>query len=355
MKKIKKFYKGLFIYFGVLLIISGVILTVLWNFLKCYEYSEADSVMNKIVSMIQDGDMKSQATKYLGITENPFETEEAQDDYFFQLAEDKEIGYSLITEDSSDNLKAYFITVDDENVIKLELKALVKEGGFGFDEWEIKDAVFLNEYKILVPENSALKVNGKEVSTDYISSSQSMIPGMEVMYENGNPWQIPYMIEYTVSGFIKAPEVAVTHENTANDLAVNDDGIYVYPFSPDETFAEDNTEWIISVAEDYGKYITKDSDFAEIANHLLAGSEVYSNIQTLEIRWYAEHESYEFNNQEVNNYKLYSDKCFSCDVHFQQIIFSGGKPTEYNTDLNWTFVKKNGNWLLAKMAIIAGE
>ena len=352
MKKIKKFYKGLLVYFGVLIIISGVVIAVLWNFLKCFEYSKPDSVMAEIVELIQDGDGNSEITKYLGIADNPFETKEIENEYFAQITKDKEIDFRLITDESTDTLKTYHVKADGVNLMKISLKELSQEGGFGFDEWEIKDAVFLNEYKILVPENATLLINGKDVSSDYITSSESMVPGMEDLYNEGNQWQIPYMVEYTVSGFIKEPQVSVVDNDVTTEISLNEDGYYVYPFSTNQDFPQENSEWIIGVTEAYGKYITKDAEFGEVSRHLLFGSEVFRNIQTLEIRWYAEHQSYEFKNQEVDNYKVYSDKCFSCDVHFQQIIYCSGEATVYNTDLNWTFVKKNGNWLIAKMEII---
>lgn len=351
MKK-RKYYKGLLIYISILAFVGVVFLGILWDFLRNYQVSMPTSVMNDIVELLENTKDGSELEKITSANSNEFESQDKINDFYLSLKDKESLSYSNISEDSSDQEKAYYISSGDEQILRVVLE-LKKDGArYGFDKWKLKELKSVeSEVCIIAPSGVEVYINGKEVSSNYITSSEKQIPLIENLYNKNWVSDLPNLIEYKVTEFVSIPVVTVKENSEEITLSKNTEGVYEYQFSATEEFAQSISPRIIEASETYGKYITKDIDFGTLSQYLISGSKLYENLRTLEIRWYQEHESYEFNNQEISDFKMYGENCFSCNVYFEQTVYTAGVPNLYKTDLTWMFVKINENWYLADMNI----
>ena len=355
MKKIK-YFKGLLIYLCVLVLIGSVLLGILWDFLKNYQVSMPASVMNDIIVALKDTKDGSEFEKYTSASSNEFEAQDKINDFYLSIKGKDNISYSIVSDESSAKKKTYFVKSEDEQILKVVLD-LKKDGArYGFDRWYIKEMKSADsQVDIIAPSGFGVYINGTKVKDTYITSAESQIPLLENIYTKSWVTDLPNLTEYKVDGFVSVPKVTIKENGEEIVLSKNSEGVYEYPFSATEEFTKSISPRIIEASEAYGEYITKDTDFGNLAQYLIGGSKLYENLRTLEIRWYQEHESYEFNNQKVTDFKMYSDNCFSCNVYFEQTVYSSGVPNVYKTDLTWIFVKINNTWYLADMNINVAE
>ena len=106
------------------------------------------------------------------------------------------------------------------------------------------------------------------------------------------------------------------------------------------------------IAETYGRYIINRGSLEKLSSYMVGYAKEYVNdIPAVWAFLYGKTFTYEFQNEEVTNMQKYSDACFSCDIKFDLYVdWKTGNKT-YNTNLTYTFVKINGNWVVADMII----
>ena len=76
-------------------------------------------------------------------------------------------------------------------------------------------------------------------------------------------------------------------------------------------------------------------------------NEYMSDIPAVWAYLYGKTYTYEFNNENIFNFRKYSDNCFSCDVYYDLYVdWKDGNKT-YNTSVTYTYVKTNGAWYVA--------
>ena len=80
-------------------------------------------------------------------------------------------------------------------------------------------------------------------------------------------------------------------------------------------------------------------------------NEYISDIPAVWAFLYGKTYTYEFNNENISNFRKYSDDCFSCDVYYDLYVdWKDGNKT-YNTSVTYTFVKTDGEWYVADFII----
>jgi len=96
-------------------------------------------------------------------------------------------------------------------------------------------------------------------------------------------------------------------------------------------------------------------DTRSVYNYVMNPSELRTSIKSITTYFYpnSKIESYGFEEKIVDNFQIYSDDCFSCDVKYTlKIDFVSGYYVEDPTEkgnFKFFFVLKDGTWYLTAM------
>lgn len=351
-RKLKGFKKFLAIYSSLLVVLILIVLVMLHGLLKDYEEGRPASAMDKIVKQFSDDKIDSLIQQDT-VDLSEFETGGVVTDRIRSEMEGKTLTYKKKSGEYSEQTPVYVIYAEDTPVAKITLDENGKNA-HKFTKWKLGNVSFdsfmdsEDQLKITVPKGSKLKLNDIDVSDNYISGKDiSFAPCKNV----GKYVKEPKMTEYTISGLIAEPDISVQLDG--KDLTVmKDKNEYKASYPMDDELLKQQESYIMNVAQTYGKYIINRESMTNLSKYMIGSAKDYvSDVTALWAFLYGKTYTYEFQNQSVSNLVKYSDNCFSCDIYYDLYVdWSTGNKT-YNTSLNYTFVKKDGNWCVADFTI----
>lgn len=156
-----RFKKGLLIYTIVMLVVIFIGLFIFWQYIKAYEYSRPDYVVDGYIQRDLHRTLSRSIPNYAEQT--PFETAEEQTQAFQNLLNQADFTFRKDSEEYTEDAPVYAVYMNKKELGKLYL---VSDGNsFGFPHWEIASSAFdLNRfaetYTITAPEDADITVNG---------------------------------------------------------------------------------------------------------------------------------------------------------------------------------------------------
>ena len=79
--------------------------------------------------------------------------------------------------------------------------------------------------------------------------------------------------------------------------------------------------------------------------------EYMSDIPAIDVYLIGRTFTYDITDENVSNFRKYSDDCYSCDVDYNLNVKWSSGSTTYNISLTYVFVKQNDKWMLADFSI----
>ena len=350
----KKFKNFLKIYAIVLGIAALLCWLILYSFIKDYEQGQPTSEMD-IIAENFTSEKIDKFIKDSGIKVSKFESNESVSAYLKDKVSNTKISYKKKVGEYSDSNPVFLVYADDNAIAKVFLKENGKNF-HKFTKWKLSNIEFgsmdkkskNSDITISVPKGSSLTVNGVEVDASYISEDDVKITYCQHV---GDFVTEPLTTKYTIPGLISKPEIKASM-NGADLLVSNEGNKYSANYPDDPTLFNEQKDRALMIAETYGRYIINRGSLEKLSSYMVGYAKEYVNdIPAVWAFLYGKTFTYEFQNEEVTNMQKYSDACFSCDIKFDLYVdWKTGNKT-YNTNLTYTFVKINGNWVVADMII----
>ena len=249
---------------------------------------------------------------------------------------------------------------------------MVEEPGtldYGFSSWKadalqlLDTACLPSEITIHLPSDATAYVNGTALDKTHVTEDGETIGLLNTLVSEGflKEDELPTKKTVSVEGLFFDVTVEVKDKDGKNiDCRVREDGVYEAAefYAPDD-FVADISSYVEGMLEPWGLFFSRDGGYYNIQRYFWPGSPVDRYLPKVDVSWMQWHNRVAFENKRVENYRLYNDRCFSCDIHFEQIIGVGDNPEvrRWNTDMTWIFVKpdRGNSYLLTDMMTLTGN
>lgn len=334
MKK-SRFYR---IYFSVVvlfLILLAVGLVILYGWLRSYEKSQPDTVVNSVITKyLQKGDYKG-LRKDLDLTVSEFETDESMEAALEAALSGKtySLAHSSFKPEGID--QTFVIKADDEKVLNVYLKKHKLGKGYDIDHVELSKSM-LKSIDIIAPKGTVLTVNGVTVSDDLKTDNEFPSLPSTVDPKTLTPTQTA-----KITGLLsETPTVTATENGAAAEVTQNGN-IYTVAQTIDKTIGDKVTEAARECAIAYAAYMQKDGPFGAFSKWCDTSTPFYKNVAST-LMFVKDHNGYKNEDMQVTGLTKYSDTLYSCHVSFKHTLLQGN--TTYSDDFDKiVFVTKNGD------------
>ncbi len=355
-KKIAKFWKGFYIYIGILAVFMIFVFIYVWNTMKKFQKSQPEHTVESLIETLESGDISSIETTGGSKFEPDFDgTEDLKN-----ALDGKELDYQLKTT-GSDSL-TYNILVGDKVVAEATLKSDSDKKVLGIitiSDWKVDKVVSKvagnsRKYTITAPAGYKVKVNGIELGEDELKGEPKPVDNAEFIAEYTTA---PTVVTYKVSGITKEPVVE------AFDIAGNNVSIPDYAGKnkieigyQTEEISEDLKSYVLQVAFHYSDFFTgtlegEQDGLGTIRQYFPEGSyyiDLADKYRVGDMWMYSDLISSEFKDVSVSEYTKYSDTCFSCRVKFvRSMVLNTHESREETSDETFYYVNIDGKWLVA--------
>lgn len=334
----------------------------LWSFLEEYQLSLPENVAQEGLELFQNQDMET-LSQFVEYTPHPLDRVSSLDNWLESYLgfDSGEAEYTLIPQTGTSNQKRYVVARDGFKIAELLLTPSGEETKRGFPLWELSDIEIASAsghygMEITLPQGVDLTVNGFLVDDTYLIENAVPIE-VSGFADMGAEFQ-PIALKYRIEGLLEPPEIQVfprdTGECVIEEMGSENEGAVVHyravryggpDFSGTVGIKAENA------AKLYARFITKDAELDALMPYLFQGGPLYQHLYGFSNSWYIDHDSYEFQDFQMDRFILYDESHFSCDVTFNYIIRMGAKVYEYPSAYTLYFLYGEGNWQLASLEI----
>lgn len=226
--------------------------------------------------------------------------------------------------------------------VKVAVIKLVK----GTDGKWLASTVFQGDHSSIVeaPAGITFKVNGVEVTNDYISNKNVTATNFSGLDDQSDA---PKVVRYELNNLISEP--VITTDNSG--YTTIKDALSNTYFIGKETTDSDLEDTIINAGKTVARYPTKDGTLGAIGAITITGSDFYDRIKTMDNQWYAAHGTSQFSNEEVLSIVQQDENSMIANVIFDYYIASGSTSKEYHIGYQISFLNVRGTWKIAGFAI----
>lgn len=355
------FKKSLLIYFLVLIILTIVFLGYVYFTLKTYEANELNNFLENYIASIDDETLK----KYLKDA---------------NLSEDNLEAYKKQL--NSENLKlqkksedVFEATLNKQPILTIEtevVKDVTKLGLFTYQERKIvnvKPNLSRGLYfvDVTIPSNYKLYVNDKLITDQYTEENY-----LEVAFLNEYE-VMPKVRKYTVNNLVEKADVRVEDFKGNEVELINNNDVYSlknnYIESPNYEDASkylDGEVNVLDIAHTWSLFLSRDLKGTRyglntVNEFLIPYTNLYKmayNWATnIDIRFISKHtlKNPIWTNEKVSNFKIYSDKVFSCDVYTEKNMIVKNKDQVDVMNDTLYFVKVDNEWKLLEIKSVVED
>lgn len=123
-----------------------------------------------------------------------------------------------------------------------------------------------------------------------------------------------------------------------------------------EADTEKYSETAIELSKMYSKFITSDMSKSSFLKKLLKEQSIYGDMKDTPQDFYTGHKKYWFENERIENLRVYSEDCFVCEVLYDHYIADIKTNHDYKkcleTHTKFWYVRVDGEWYLADWSLI---
>lgn len=349
-KRKKPFGRFLITYCSVLFVLAIGTWILLYLFIGDYEEGQSKHIMESYVEDFSKDKYEELVSK-VELDVSDFEEKEQIASYLADKIDYTDVTYKKKAGEFSEQNPVYELVAGKKKVAKISL-ASQDENFFGFPIWgidkvEVKDYLEGNDkktYELIVPTGSAVVVNGKNVGDTYVTESGILF---EPCKNISAYVETPTLTKYVISDLMIEPEVEVSLNEQALVLE-KEETIITASYPEDTALLEEQREAIEALAKNYSLYLINKSSLGVLNASMIGTAQEY--VRDIPAIWaFPQGGTASFEDMELWNCLRYSDDCFSVNISYNmKVVWTNGTPeANYDTHLNYTFVKRNGKWYLA--------
>ena len=247
--------------------------------------------------------------------------------------------------------KKYYVKLGDEKIASFTLKGNTDR--ITDTTWTLGEIELIfkydNSYRIQLQEGHKAFVNGMELDESYTIMKASTVAS-DFLPEGTNGIR---MWTQEINNLMGKPKVSVVSENGEEMPLIYDEASKTFvEQTKANSISEDQRAAAIGAAEVYGKYMISQANRGELAKYFDASSEIYTTIRTSEkIVQKSFFKSFDFGEEIVDDFCMYSDDLFSAHVHVvMNVTRTDGTVKPYDIDTNFFFSRQGtGKWLAYDM------
>lgn len=323
-------------------------LSYVWGVLIDYEASLPDVNMEKFMVEFQEENLSNLLDKFPAAISEYDDAENLKEAYVAMIS-GKELSFAKLTGRYTNATPVYTINSGEDVIAVAELTEVGKND-HGFSVWEMSNVIFDGygperiSMKIKAPESAVVEVNDTVIDEKYLTGNESveMISNISEYVE-----RVPEYKIYEIDNLIEKPQIKVSGDYIKE---VSEEGYNVsYTFDTDETLKQEVSGRITAMAREYGAYLINKGSLSALRSYMVGkAGEYVSNIPAIWAYLVNEEYSFNFTNENIDNFVRYSEDCFSCDVSFTlNVVYRGTRHISYDTKMSCMYVKQNGKWYLA--------
>lgn len=364
MKRKFTFGKFLWIYAGLWIVLTIAVTVKLWDVFAIYQndYETAqaaanpDLVMDKELKRFDEAHILEYAQEQLMSIGN-YEKQERAVAHVEAMVKGKKLSYQR-AENFTDRKPKYDIFADDKLIGVVRMKQEAQSDNFGFhmcavDEVEAYiEEIPLQEVCIQALAEDTVLVNGKEVSSEYVTERQKQESMMakkatemtNVSYE---------IVTYIVDGLMQIPEIELLQQDETKILQVNSDGIYEDISFADEVFVEQMKEHVLEAGKAYVLNTNQMLSFGQVTRYFKTGSKAYEAVKSVQsgLTWAGKPDEFEIVDAQMKEFVQYSENVFTVKTFYETHRLYREVVYEESMTFEWLYVNDNGKWVIEDFAL----
>lgn len=367
----KSLYQKSLIIFTLLLIILGIVFLVyVWNSMIIYERSLPENYIKYLgtsgkLSENIDFKISDYEEKNVNIEKSIKKIYKSDDLVIKKNNSDKNNDEDIVT---------YDVIVNDNVINKVSLKNIntyTKMAILTINEWEIEkiENNFENgiyNYEISVPEDYIVLVNDNILKNKDIIK-EGDVEGLERLTDH---IEINKSKTYRVNGLVNEPEIKITDKNNKeiefeikdNKIVVGKDFKEIKKYDDAKKYIKDNFD-IMALAENWSLFLTDDlkgdyHGFYLLTPYLIENTYMYEMAygwsHNVDITFVSSHylKNPVFTNERLENFVIYNDNAFSCEVYLEKNMVVSGKDKVDIMHDRLYFIYYEGSYKLVNMESI---
>lgn len=367
----KKFLKKYMIFLGIL---SIIFLIYVFFMLKEYEECQPQNFISKnLIDLSKSGKIEKYIDKD-SIEKSKYEKDNVSIKDALKEMLEKDIVCKESKDSRDDKHPIYDVYSNGNLVLTVKLNGenvVNKLKLFSYNKWKLdtiesklKDGIYTQN--IIVPSTYKVLVNGKELSKEDINEEDKSAEGLK---EVAKYTDIAYQVKYEIKNLYKEPDVEIKDENGENVEFSRDNNTIKIDVktekiqSKDEALAKiKNAPDIQKIAEDWSYFLSDDlkggtHGYTSISKYLIKDSNLskyaYQWATGIDITFVSTHTFSNpiFTDERIENFEIYSDKAFSCEVYLvkNMIVRGQGLKDKMHDRMYFVYVEDSNEWKLVNM------
>lgn len=367
----KKFLKKYMIFLGIL---SIIFLIYVFFMLKEYEdYQPQNFIAKNLIDLSKSGKIEKYIDKD-SISKSKYEKDNVSIKDALKDMLEKDIVCKESKDSKDDKHPIYDVYSKGNLVLSVKLNGenvVNKLKLFSYSKWKLdtiesklKDGIYTQN--IIVPSTYKVSVNGKELTDEDIKEEDKSADGLK---ELSKYTDIAYQVKYEIKNLYKEPDVEIKDEkgnkvDYKRDKNTIEIGISTEKIADkDEALAKiKNPPDILKIAEDWSYFLSDDlkggtHGYTSINKYLIKDSYLskyaYQWATGIDITFISTHTFSNpiFTDEKIENFEIYSDKAFSCEVYLvKNMIVRGEKLKDKMHDrMYFAYQEESKEWKLVNM------
>lgn len=197
----------------------------------------------------------------------------------------------------------------------------------------------LHECRITVPEGYHVSLDGVALSSENAAVSRHPLFDTGFLPEGVTG---PVMTEFVAHSALQTPEIVVTRpDGTTAGIEASANKEYTWTCMPDgdETFQEKYSKAAYSLAQKIAKFTSRDGKKEAVTRYIASRSPADTIFDNLSNRYTTPHKGVSFRNQDVGEFYVLSDSCFTCRVSFDFVMNTKNGEMVFPTTYTFCFIK----------------
>ncbi len=253
---------------------------------------------------------------------------------------------------SSEDEKVYAVRLDGKRLFEFTLCKSGTQDENGNDQWELNEVrtlgISTGTRTVKAPAESTVYIDGEALDGSAIIEEGIALEEAEFLL--GDEAKSPTMCVYQYEICLGEPQVRVVDaQGRENPLTVDENGNVEAARNSDSQIKRQVEDRVVEIVEAFAKYTSEDLSQSKMLKFVRKGTNGYEKIKNFDNNWFGSHSGYAFENMKTDNYMIFSDDTFACDISFVYIIRYRGEDVDevrYDTNYRFYFVERDDEWYL---------
>lgn len=339
---------------AVLLIALIAFYGFLGNYQKVYDNTRPGLAMEEILEMFKESNTE---LIFQYVEEEKYGDVESMKTSFAAMIDGKEIAFDKKAGEFIEERPVYVVTADEQPVAVVRLGKQEQKAKYGLPLWEMKSVEplmkSLGEYSVLIPENVTATINGKEVSADMAVETGIAMEEKQYLQESVT---LPDYNRYDLGEIYGEPVIEAKNSSGESlEVALNEkEKCYTVLAGGDDALQAELEDYIIEAVEKYAMYVSNDAAANALDKYFVPNSKLLVGIKKNQREWFDEHLRPEIKNQEIKEFKVYSEDAICARVYLEQYMYVpfSGETEMMVTDNDFYFVKQGNTWKISGISFV---